>query len=731
MIRKDSIGFNSETTITAHSTLTSSSIATINIENDILHIKGKYIKDSSYRTILLRGINLSGASKNPSYPSKIPSHQRKDFYNHREASFIGRPFPLEDADKHFQRLRQWGFNFLRFIITWEAIEHEGPGKYDFEFFDYIIKILHKAKEYGFKCFIDPHQDVWSRFSGGSGAPGWTLELAGLNMMNFSETAAAIVHNTFDKPKEFPKMIWSTNYYKLAASTMFTLFYAGSIFAPKCIVDDMNIQEYLQTHFCNSYKALAERIVEANLADNVVVGYDTMNEPSWGWVGTKDLNKFPEFQEYRRGITPTPFQSMLLGEGNPCKVESWDIRWYGFGKTGSEYIDPKGKAAWLEKDPEGYSWRKSDEFPRGECIWAAHGVWDKSTKKLLRPDYFAVNPITNQPQNWIEECFKPFIRKYTSALRSIQPNAIIFVQPPVLEVPPKFDDSKDPQERLIYAPHWYDGLTLVQKQFNWWNIDYLGIKRGLYFGYLPAIKVGEDAIKQSFAEQLKLIKSEGERELNNIPCLIGEIGIPFDMEEGKAYKTGNYIQQIKAMDANFTALEANLLSYTLWNYCDDNNHQWGDQWNGEDLSIYTTDLTEPLTTKNYNEDLDLGGRALFSLLRPFPLKTYGEPLSLKFDPWTKNFSYSYRNAYNDPPKEFPTEIYLPRYHFDNENDFMVKVSSGKWIWDKNNQRILYWHDIAASNKGVYEKEMGTFDFGVHQIYIEGNINNFEDDENVCC
>src|SRR4051794_11060476 len=126
------------------------------------------------------------------------------------------------------------------------------------------------------------------------------------------------------------MIWSTNYYKLAASTMFTLFYSGNIFAPKCIVENMNIQEYLQMHFCNSYKALAERIAEEKLADNVVVGYDTMNEPSWGWVGTKDLNKHPDFQEYRRGRTPTPFQSMLLGEGNPCKVELWDITWYGFG-----------------------------------------------------------------------------------------------------------------------------------------------------------------------------------------------------------------------------------------------------------------------------------------------------------------------------------------------------------------------------------------------------------------
>jgi hypothetical protein len=35
------------------------------------------------------------------------------------------------------------------------------GKYDYEYFEYLAKVLHKCKEYGFKCFIDPHQDVVS------------------------------------------------------------------------------------------------------------------------------------------------------------------------------------------------------------------------------------------------------------------------------------------------------------------------------------------------------------------------------------------------------------------------------------------------------------------------------------------------------------------------------------------------------------------------------------------
>jgi hypothetical protein len=32
-------------------------------------------------------------------------------------------------------------------------------KYDFDFMDYVVRVLRKCKEHGFKVFMDPHQDV--------------------------------------------------------------------------------------------------------------------------------------------------------------------------------------------------------------------------------------------------------------------------------------------------------------------------------------------------------------------------------------------------------------------------------------------------------------------------------------------------------------------------------------------------------------------------------------------
>ena len=128
-----------------------------------------WFRDAYGRCVLLRGVNLGGSSKLPAVPDGA-THLPESLDPTRTISFIGRPFPLEQADEHFGRLRAWGFNVLRLLTTWEAIEHAGPGRYDTAYLDWFAELVRLAGEYGFFVFIDPHQDVWGRWSGGDGAP---------------------------------------------------------------------------------------------------------------------------------------------------------------------------------------------------------------------------------------------------------------------------------------------------------------------------------------------------------------------------------------------------------------------------------------------------------------------------------------------------------------------------------------------------------------------------------
>lgn len=48
------------------------------------------------------------------------------------------------------------------------------------------------------------------------------------------------------------VIWNTNTGRLAARHCETMFWAADVFAPKCTIDGMPVNQYLQSHWVAAY-----------------------------------------------------------------------------------------------------------------------------------------------------------------------------------------------------------------------------------------------------------------------------------------------------------------------------------------------------------------------------------------------------------------------------------------------------------------------------------------------
>ena len=572
---------------------------------------------------------------------------------------------------------------------------------------------------------------WSRYSGGSGAPYWTILACGIEPRSFTATQASIVHCEYPTPDEpdpasFPAMTWSTNYGRLAAQTLFTLFFAGRDFAPRCVIDGVNIQDYLQSHFVAAFGQLADRIRDAgDLYDECVIGWDSMNEPFEGFCGHANLNEYPSQQTstLKKGTFPTPAQSLRLGMGQKQTVDNWVFDSWGPRKSGTVTIDPHGVRVWAdpESEPEGvhpvWGWRRDPGWELGKCLWALHGVWDIQSGYVIVPDYFKNSPSDmDREVDFLEDYWRPHWHAFSSRIRLSHPEAIHFVAPPVFAQPPPIAEA-ELNGRCCYSTHYYDGLTLITRHWHWFNADALGVLRGKYKSPLAAVKFGEAAIRKSLQEQLGILRDDA-KILGSYPTIIGEIGIPYDMDEKRAYgytdkgkHKGDYSSQQKALDASLNAADGpNALNYTVWTYCPDSSHEWGDGWNLEDLSIWSADdlrhkeefqiqppdassaalisraasmmgspraaesaLTlstlptdsEPKPSaitsldgwENAYDFLTDGARAVKAFCRPYPVATVGVPENMQFNIQKAEFKLTVRVRPEDAPR--PEALVPPR------------------------------------------------------------------------
>jgi len=585
------------------------------------------IIDDEGRTLILRGVNLSGSSKVPAVLGSRAEGSSEGSLPEDPISFVGRPFPLEEAEEHFERLKSWGFTFIRFVITWEALEHSGPGIYDESYLAYLRKILLVAEKAGISVFMDPHQDVWSRWTGGDGAPAWTLEKLGFDLEKLDAVGAALNGRPNPQAHQKKGMMWPVNYSLYAAATMFTLFFAGNTFAPQVKIEGESAQDYLVERYIAAFRHCFRRLKNCK----AIAGWGVMNEPHPGFIGYSDLRGL-ENTTLVLGPVPNPFQAMLAASGQAVKVPVYTPWLKGWRTTGSKIINPYG----ISLFKEGFS-----------CPWKQAGVWagEASDAKLLKPDHFSA--YQGRPVRFTDDFLKPFMLKFIERMQETERPVLFFIE----GVPHGENPSWSGEEgsNTVNAFHHYDGLTLFTKSFRpWLTLDQ---KTG-------RIILGKKKTAAQYSAKLAEARVWARDHMGDMPCLLGEFGLPFDMNNKKAYKTGDYSLHEKALSLYYDAIDENLLSSTIWNYTSDNNNEEGDHWNGEDLSIVSSDPSG-----------QVAGRAMGGWLRPYPMATAGLPLKISWDRERVAFLYRFRA---DPSIKAPTEIFIPSRWFGEKPSIYIET-----------------------------------------------------------
>jgi hypothetical protein len=622
----------------------------------MLKTKNEWFIDEKGRTVLLRGVNLGGSTKVPFTPNGA-THLKTDFSDHRDVSFVGRPFPIKEADEHLTRLKHWGFNCLRFLVTWEAIEHKGPNQYDKEYLDYVAEVLKIAESHQFYTFIDPHQDVWSRMSGGDGAPGWTFEKVGLDFTKFDASDAALVMQyRYDpnNPDAYPPMHWSSNSVRFANGTMWTLFFGGNDFAPSCKIDGINAQDYLQKHYIDAIKQIALQVKD----NPYIIGFDTLNEPEQGWIEKRVDGIGAESFTEGFGYSFTPIDAILTGSGYTREVGFKEIKRLGIRETRRDKMNKKKVSCWLEG---------ADDIWKKENVW---GVDKNGEPVILNNDHFIMKNGVNI--DFYRDYLTPFINNYSESIREIIPDTIIFFESHPIRILKGEKLTLTLPESVVHAGHWYDGVTLgTKRSMIKANYDILTNK----------VILGKKNVQAMFINQLSNIKSIADSIHRGIPTLIGEFGLPYDLNKKEAFQMfkinpdAAWEKHIKLLTMYYNALDENLLHATQWNYTADNDNKWGDQWNLEDLSIFSRDQQ-----LNPN-DINSGGRAIEGFCRPRFACCAGIPIDMEFNFKEKSFRFKYDA---DSSIKAPTIIYVPKIQY--PSGYEIKVSEGAIIKKADEQLV---------------------------------------------
>ena len=173
-----------------------------------------YMMDTDGRIVIYHGVNVSNTAKHA--PGFLPWQTKEDF----------------------ARLPGWGFNLVRYLVFWAAIEPT-RGQYDEAYLANTLERIAWLREQGVDVLLDVHQDLYGPRFTGNGFPDWTVNDEGIP---FTE-----------------RQPWNLNYLEPAVITAYKNFWRS---------DDLKA----------AYVAMLEHLLSRVDGESNIIGLDIMNEP---------------------------------------------------------------------------------------------------------------------------------------------------------------------------------------------------------------------------------------------------------------------------------------------------------------------------------------------------------------------------------------------------------------------------------------------------------------------
>ena len=653
------------------------------------------LRDDYGRYVFLNGINTSGGDK-------VPASIDADGV----PSYVGKPFPLDQADRHFATLQQMGFNSIRLLVMWEGLQPTGPDEVDAAYVAYLRGIVQAAGRHGVRVLLEMHQDVFSRFllarynqHPAEGAPG-----------SLENTLMALVPPYDDVVSGNGAPRWVVE----ACLPERDLSSPG--WGVPRLVSGLTSGDI--TDFVNAYRELTGSdeglpsdqwlaAFQARLPGPFPVNGTTDLLPlsTWGGAAALSLDVARCYGAFFAGSALFPGMTRGGKDVQAYLQDAYVLAWSTLAREVSDLPNVLGYDVFNE--PNG-NFLVLAAVAAAVKLGAIDGAKDllESALGLLQGDRlfglltaFRILPPDTHPDTlhawgldtmdlgtalslnygFDETWLRPFYERAGAAILAQDPDAVIFIEP-ALSITTVFaslgsvggGSFEKPMtapnlplaDHVVYAPHWYTDMYPFPS-----------------FVRTPRDFTVEEQRYKDYQPSIERVMLPAKVNLGNMPAVFAEFGMFFDFGGIEAARASGYAVTAVMLNDYFEALERMNVSRMMWDYNPENSFLWGDLWNHEDLSII---------------DPTGAWRAEEGWQRPHPNALAGKPVSMHY--WSDLHYFDPDKGKVDPAGEFqltyasketdaPTEIYVPERQY--PDGFYVWLSDGRCAYDPALQTLYHY------------------------------------------